>query len=121
MYGIFPLSHPAILHSFLLLQLPHSLALPSFWSYESLCLEQIVLSGLSLIFFFFFNAAGREYPYVVRFAVSLYHRLNLRAHHLCIICEFTTFLSLVEQIPDGHLVYDMYCVKPKECIKIRHE
>ena len=39
---IVPSSH---LHSFLLLQLPHSLALPSFWSYESLCLEQIVLSG----------------------------------------------------------------------------
>ena len=53
--------------------------------------------------------------------MSLYHRLNFRAHHLCIICEFMTFLSLLEQIPDGHLLYDMYCVKPKECIKIRHE
>lgn len=83
MYGIFPLSHPAILHSF------PTFTAATFSCSSFLLVLWVPLPGTDcsvwLIFnLFFFNAAGREYPYVVRFAMSLYHRLNFRAHHLWI-------------------------------------
>lgn len=74
---------------FCVLKVPYSPTLPSYWSCDTLCLEQ------TLIWLIFSSLKCHSiYPYV--FAMTLYHRLSFRVHILCIVCEFMTFLSLAE-------------------------